>query len=145
MEKGVLGIFGFTGAASAHTLKTYANLYKYPFISISPPTNNRYEQIRKKKSVFNEFENEFQEDERQLNSRDVENAVENENNYDPSNSKEMAAQKNSNFFESTNNSEVEDYQVNMFPDMIPLLVSLLKYNRWKSVYYFYNYQEGEMI
>ena len=141
MGKGVLAIFGFTGAESAHTLKTYANLYKFPFISLSPPTNNRYEQLRKKNSVISEHENEYQLDERR---REVESVIENEteNNRDTLNVNDISDQRNSNNLESSINSEVEDYQINMFPDMIPLLVSLLKYNRWKSVYYFYNYQEG---
>jgi alpha-glucosidase (family GH31 glycosyl hydrolase) len=139
MENGVLVIFGFTGVSSAHTLKTYANLYKFPFISISPPTNNHYEQTKKKNSNFNEYEaDERQEDEA---LRDTENATEKENNYDASN-KNIVDNKNSNNIEGSNNVEVEDYQVNLFPDMIPLLVSLLKYNRWKSVYYFYNNHEG---
>ena len=142
MENGVLAIFGFTGASSAHTLKTYANLYKFPFISISPPTHNHYEQAKKKNSNFDEYEaDERQEDE---GLRDTENAIGKEKSNDTSDKNMNVDNKNSNNIEGSNGVEVEDYQVNLFPDMIPLLVSLLKYNRWKSVYYFYNNHEGSL-
>lgn len=37
------------------------------------------------------------------------------------------------------------YQFFMHPDLVPLLISLTKYHRWKSVYYLYNNQEGNLI
>lgn len=30
----------------------------------------------------------------------------------------------------------------MQPDLIPLLVSLVKNNQWKNIYYIYNHQDG---
>lgn len=36
------------------------------------------------------------------------------------------------------------YQMFMHPNLVPLLISLTKYHRWKNVYYLYNNQEGKL-
>ena len=128
LEKGVLAIFGYTTALSAHALKTYVNLYKVPFISLSPPVSKYIKKTEVKDAIVDdeigfEFSNEVQ-----MHSQIVKRSVHFESNSD--------------IFDRSNRGTDEAYQLNMFPDMIPLLVSLIKYNRWKTMYYFYNYEEG---
>jgi hypothetical protein len=38
-----------------------------------------------------------------------------------------------------------NFQITIHPDMVPVLVSLIKYSRWKSIYYIYNHEEGYII
>ena len=138
MGNGVLAIFGYTSASSSYTLQTYSNLYKYPFISMSSPTYKFYEQLGGKKN--SKEENEFFSDEMENQSqfKNDEDEIVSVSNDESS---ELSRLTNLNNRDESG-LEVEEYQINMAPDMIPILVSLLKYNRWKRVYYLYNYQEG---
>jgi hypothetical protein len=43
-------------------------------------------------------------------------------------------------FKLARNSDVKE--INMFPDFLPMLMSLIKYHRSQNVYYVYNYEEG---
>ncbi len=128
MEKGVLGIFGYTAASSAYTLKTFANLYRVPFISLSPPISKYHNKMERK------FEDSYEEIE---SSNEPQSEI--ESSKRDADSKLIEA---SELTTNTESSNIEEYQLNMYPDMIPLLVSLIKYNRWKTMYYFYNYEEG---
>lgn len=40
------------------------------------------------------------------------------------------------------NSQSKNFQVHMHPDMVPMLISLIKYNRWQIIYYVYNHDEA---
>ena len=35
-----------------------------------------------------------------------------------------------------------NFQITIHPDMVPVLVSLIKYSRWKTIYYIYNHDEA---
>lgn len=113
MSKGVLAIFGQTTLASSESIRSFSNLYKIPFISLSHPVYTK-----------NDIEN-------QKISADFNDPVISDSS---SISKENSTQNES--------KKSENFQINMHPDMVPLLVSLVKYNRWKSVYYIYNHAEG---
>ncbi len=39
----------------------------------------------------------------------------------------------------------KNYDLHMHPDMVPLLISLLKYYRWSFIYYVYNNDEGKIF
>jgi hypothetical protein len=127
MNKGVLATLGFSNGLSAYTLETYSNLYEVPIILLSPP-NKKHNKYSPKQLTYDTVENEnlqfipkkkFQRRE-EFDEEYEEEAVEN------------VADKFTN-----------EFQINMYPDITPLLISLLKYNRWKTVYYIYNYPEGE--
>ena len=143
MNKGVLAIFGYTSDSSAYTLKTYANLYKYPFITMSSPSNKIYEQLERKTLVNDENNDGY------LN-QEITNETQSINNDEETVSEIKSEKDDIGHYKTLNINEEEileadEYQINMAPDMIPLLVSLLKYNRWKSVFYLYNYQGGLKI
>ena len=40
------------------------------------------------------------------------------------------------------NSQSKNFQIHMHPDMVPMLISLIKYNRWQIIYYVYNHDEA---
>lgn len=131
MERGVLAVFGYTSASSAYTIKTYTNLYKLPFISLSHPIYKYRETLPNR---FNNFD---------LRSADeANNEIGSVYNPEFEDTDEKPPLDTGYLFEDKNNLS-PDYQINMFPDMVPLLVSLIKYNRWKSVYYVYNHEEGK--
>lgn len=41
-------------------------------------------------------------------------------------------------------SQTSRYQIFMQPDIGPALVSLIKHSQWDSIYYIYNYEEGNL-
>ena len=131
-----MAIFGYTTALSVHTLKTYANLYKVPFISLSPPDGQYIKKTEKiEDTLADENDEEPQQTQSQIQKRSVDSQLNYENNYE---NLELNSDIN------VDEEPIEEYQLNMFPDMIPLLVSLIKYNRWKTMYYVYNYDEGSI-
>ena len=133
MKKGVLALFGFSTAPSTYTLRSYANLYQIPVFSLSHQPS-KYDEIIKNELVI-----------------ETENELQNSPKIETSKKSTYRIKKNADEYEYTDIAEtpveeiIEEFQVNMFPDMIPLLVSLMKYNRWKMVYYIYNHEEGIQI
>lgn len=114
MSKGVLAIFGQTSFSSAKTIESYANQYNLPFININHPKN-----------IFNP-ENEEK------------NTNINYNHFKPTASENLKSN-------SIKNDKINQvYQMFMHPNLVPLLISLTKYHRWKNVYYLYNNHEGEL-
>ena len=118
MNKGVLAIFGFSTGSSAYTLDAYANLYKVPFISLSEPIDKKIQNFKTENADSNH---------EQLNQK--------------KNSRKRDKDFNEEYEEDASDFSTDDilneYQINMFPDIVPLLVSLIKYNRWKVKYQSY--------
>ena len=104
MKRGVVALLVHASSTAAYTVRTYANLYKLPFISLSHP--------------IYKFENENKQDDNEDDVLTDDESTEKASNSD------------------------DQYVINMHPDMVPLLVALMKYNRWKSVYYVYNHEDG---
>jgi len=126
MNKGVLAALGFTNGLSAYTLETYYNLYEVPFFSLSPPNKKYNKIITRKTASTSEYENLQFNQKKSFKRREDEFYEEYEEDLN----------------EIVSNEDPKEYQINMYPDITPLLISLLKYNRWKTVYYIYNYNEG---
>jgi hypothetical protein len=134
MSKGPLAIFGHWTSASKNSIETYTNLYNVPFLSWSPT-------IYKHETNEENLEKEAFVQQASVENHDGE--FSSEHNYMNS------LQANLNQIHNTNGdhlaNEIADtpsFQVNFHPDLVPLLISLIKYNRWKTIYYIYNHEEG---
>ena len=126
MNKGVLATLGFTNGLSAYTLETYSNLYEVPFFTLSQPNKKYNKIVRKISHPVNGEENLQFKQKKSLRKRQDEFNEE----YEEDTS------------DTVNSEDPNEYQISMYPDITPLLISLLKYNRWKTVYYIYNHPEG---
>lgn len=127
MSKGVLAIFGQTTLTASESIKSFTNTYKVPFISLAHPVSRI--ETKEKRPGHSEYINPHLDH----NGFSTLGADQNqkENQY--------SGQTKSKF---NSDESLDNYQINMHPDMGPLLISLIKYNRWKFVYYIYNHDEG---
>lgn len=48
----------------------------------------------------------------------------------------------SSYARNKNEHKAESFILNMHPDLVPLLVSMIKYSRWKNIYYVYDNEEA---
>jgi hypothetical protein len=130
MSKGPLAIFGHWTTGSKNSIETYSNFYNVPFLSWSPS-------IYKHESNEENLEKEaFVE---QANVDNPDGDFSNENNYMKSSQANLHHVQDHFVSDSV---EKPSFQVNFHPDLVPLLISLIKYNRWKTIYYIYNHEEG---
>lgn len=139
MSRGVLAIFGYTSASAAEAIKSYADFYQVPYISL---TSAVY-----KKSLANDDS-----EDSDFHSIMTENSYESSNNTSLNENDQITIKSNDEIDDELDdeittqsinkNVHLKNFQINMHPDIIPLLVSLIKYNRWKTIFYLYNNDEG---
>jgi hypothetical protein len=141
MSRGVLALFGGLNLSSYNSIKSFVDFYNIPFFTWSYPLyeNDVYylKNVYTKQYDFNN--NEYDLDKNDKNEYDLPNlsdASRNQND-DLYNNLNVENKKNSQF-----ESKKLNYLVNMHPEITPVLISLVKYNRWKTVYYLYNSDEG---
>jgi hypothetical protein len=139
MSRGVLAIFGYTSASAAEAIKSYADFYQVPYISLASAVY--------KTSLVNEDS-----DDSDFNNIMSENSYDSSNNTAFIEDDQTVIESNENLeYEMTTtqsinkNVHLKNFQINMHPDIIPLLVSLIKYNRWKTIFYLYNNDEGLLL
>ena len=142
MSKGVLAIFGFTSSSVADTIKTYTSMHNIPFISLSHP-------VLKYRSHATEL---LQNDDSDMNDGGG------SGNSQPSSSSASSSSYGGGGGGNSESNEIGEmmvsnepiqenvnFQLSMHPDMVPLLISLIKYNRWKRIFYVYNHDEGMSV
>ena len=118
MERGALAIFGEADLATSNSLRSFVNYYNVPFFTWSYP-------------AFNDFNVDYIE-----KKSDLETVV--NDNYESSNkAKKLETNKI-----IKNSGDALNFLLNMHPSFTPALVSLIKYNRWQTVYYIYDHDEG---
>lgn len=124
MAKGVLAVFSNINTASYETLKSFANFYEIPFITMTHPVH-----------VYNYLsgEQDINEDEASFPAID---------SFADKNPQSSTAQNQAKFENRHDGKSTEDFVLTMHPDLVPLLVSMIKYNRWKNIYYVYDNEEG---
>jgi hypothetical protein len=133
MSRGVLVIIGFTSSQTANTINAYTNFHKIPFISLSPPViDYQPPKIADNVDEIKDFNIDLQDVELGLNQDELMTST-------PIIKEELTQQSDKDTEKSLENS----YHINAQPDMVPLLISLVKYNRWNRVYYVYNHPEGK--
>jgi hypothetical protein len=152
MSKGVLAIFAQSSPVSLNSIESFANLYKVPFITTLHPAY-KPDQVQdmyheKKNHYYDQEQVDESDDEDQYSNQKDQNAgFENQENYNfmekqNINSNTMTMNSNNeNSFSHTKN-ENQNFHLTMHPDMVPLLVSFIKYSQWKTIYYIYNHDEA---
>lgn len=124
MERGVLAIFGGISEKSVKAVQSFVNYHQIPFITWNNPS---YEDL--------ERENDYD-----VYSYNV------EYNKDPI----IFRNDEFDYQEQTGNAIKQqtfnntNYLINMHPDISAVLVSLIKYNRHKTIYYLYNHEAGKL-
>lgn len=121
MSRGVLAIFSNINTASHETLKTFTGFYEMPFITMTHPVHKYdYRPLSQTSIDYSNFD-------------DVNRPVPEVQSDEQVSSASVSSKKS---------NASETFLLNMHPDMVPLLVSMIKYNRWKNVYYIYDHEEG---
>lgn len=122
MERGVLALFGETSMLTSDSIKTFVNSYNIPFFTWSYP-NLKYSDF----FDLNKIEND-----QSVIGLDSSTDLQDASSAKPSQSNK------------SNETAKDDYPylLNMHPSFTPLLISLLKYHRWETVYYIYDNDEG---
>lgn len=131
MERGVLAIFAESNIPSSESLSSFVNFYNIPFFTWSYP-NKKNEELNDKK-----FEAES------TSSHDALTTDYSQDYYLTSTKPKIDDQKASQQEEEDSN-EV-NFLLNMHPSYTSVLISLIKYNRWQTIYYLYNHDEGKLL
>ena len=125
MERGVLAIFGGISDKSAKAVQSFVNFHQIPFITWNNPS------YRNNNLKDNEMDSDYE----------MDNFNEDDDNKDP-----IVFRKDQDFTQNVVDNKQADslnetnYLINMHPDISSVLVSLIKYNRYKTIYYLYNHE-----
>lgn len=120
MERGVVALFGETTMLASDSLKQFVNAYNIPFFTWSYPNL--------KTNDFVDFKTEPDLNEQAT----VSDQINDESDTTP----------NKPVINSDAISDEDNYLFNMHPSLTPLLISLMKYHKWSSVYYIYDSDEA---
>ena len=125
MANGVVAIFADLNVATLNSIRSFVNNYNIPFFTWTYPSYNPKE--------IELFDMQYKESDSGYETLD------NLKNYstNPTNTN-IKIEKYSK--ESKYNKR--NYILNTHPTISPLLIKLIKNYRWKTVYYFYNHEEG---
>ena len=147
MSRGSLAIFGSTKLTSMETVKSMTDKYNIPFFSWSFFVQNKEEiNQRFNQQIVNKVQIQIgtsENDTIKLSKRGV--------NFQPANY-EKGEYENSDYSKSilyfkNKNKRIsrEPRQLYLRPNIAPVLIETIKYYRWKSVFYLYNYEQGFLL
>ncbi len=141
MSRGVVVIIGFTSSQTSATLKTYTNFHKIPFINLKSPVINYEETSNDEKreeidEIFRFTQN---------SNTDLQDIEEGNSDIQSTTPKALKQSKNEVKRNEADRQLEDNFQINAQPDMVPLLISLIKYSRWEKVHYLYNNPEGNFL
>jgi len=129
MERGVLAIFGGVSQASAKTIKSFVNYYNIPFITWNNPSYKASEHYLDDNDNEYEANNPTQDEEKDSDEY-------NESEYYVVEPPETT---NKPVVKAPEKENKINYLLNMHPELSSVLVSIIKYNRHKTVYYLYDH------
>jgi hypothetical protein len=136
MNRGILGLFGHIDSDSDNALRAITNLYQMPFITWAPPIY-KYTKSEINHSKLNKKQQDQQNRDEEWFSDDV--ADYHSPHVSPN---KYSSQYNYDHIGTETDNDNQYYQINMYPDLVPVIVSLIKYNRWDRVYFFYNHNDA---
>jgi hypothetical protein len=169
MSKGVLAIFSQSNAISLNSIHPFVNLYKMPFVSTSHPTYKNYKNLepynyeyKHEPVTINPADAAKKEDDDDDDDNGSAGEKDANEHYDTENhlSKHLEMINQAHLNTPTIVDDIispddgngndggenkSNFQLTIHPDMVPVLVSLIKYSRWKSIYYIYNHDEGSIL
>ena len=125
MSRGILAMFSHISTVSYETLRSLTSFYEMPFITMTHPVHE-----------YNYRTNEDKNDDRSF-SLDMSGS---DYSYVDRNSQLSSSYVNR--FNKKSRDNGPSFLLNMHPDLVPLLVSMIKYNRWKNIIYVYDNEEG---
>lgn len=127
MSKGVLAVFAQTNTAASDALKSFTNSYQMPFITVTHPIHEyAYSDENQRERASENHSPSFPINTAEESISKISQQAKAEEDYQKTVEKKMS----------------ENFQFNMHPDLVPMLVSMIKYTRWKNIYYVYNHDEG---
>jgi len=127
MERGVLAIFGGVSQQSAKTIKSFVNHYNIPFITWNNPSYKTSE------NYLDDNDNEYEAN-NPTKDDDSDNQNEESEYY-----AEPSETTTSSVLKTAESEKKVNYLLNIHPELSSVLVSIIKYNRHKTVYYFYDH------
>ena len=137
MSRGALALFGWTAPSSTAALKTITDKYQVPLLTWSHPI------LKKANESDHEYELESEEETSENEEPDHKYLFTNSDLHKKYESvDEITNLATLRKYNEIKNAHARNFQVHMHPDMVPMLISLIKYNRWKIIYYVYNHEEG---
>jgi hypothetical protein len=131
MSRGVLAIFGsFSSSFSINAIRSITNHYDLPFISISNvPRRGYYEQLKSDYEIRNKLLTNTTNNYKDI----IMNVVNKQSEIIKDNNRTNELNVTSNFTHS---------QLYMRPNIIPVLIELIKHYKFSTIYYIYNYESG---
>ncbi len=158
MSRGVLAIFGSTNLASFEIVKSLTNKYNIPFISWSFFFQDNQNILRalqsrndltkhsllKNETVISPVNNNIKQQKRDLNFKPT------RTDYEYSYPYEYETKNYNNGIEYLKNmkkelaTKTEEKQIYLRPLISDILIEMVRYYRWESVYFVYNHEHGEL-
>lgn len=151
MNHGALAVFSNIETSSYETLKSFASFHEIPFITMTHPIHE-YNYM----SSSSPYDSNHEEDDRSSRggSSSMDSSLSNFDAFDDVFDEKRASWQQRTKTEddsmiidskdklSSSSLPRESFLLNMHPDLVPLIVSMIKYNRWKNIYYIYDHEEG---
>jgi hypothetical protein len=131
MERGVLAIFGGIPEESVESIKSFVNFHHVPFIAWNnPPYESEGADVSDEEDTeIREFDTDEESEETELARKRAKATTLAAKTNIPNSSQETVAQAHS-------------YFLNMYPEISSVLISIIKYDRHKTVYYLYDDVSG---
>lgn len=153
MSRGVLAIFSNIETSSYETLRAFTSHHEIPFVTMTHPiheytyASDNDNDNESDRSVIDptlpSFGPESSDDGSFIQHSSVWQDDERKDaRHDSNGARTMGGATSQIGSSHANHANKESFLLNMHPDMVPLLVSMIKYNRWRNIYYVYDYDEA---
>jgi hypothetical protein len=134
MTRGPFAIFGTSEWSTLNTLKSFTNFYNVPYVSWSYLDRKPFYSMNQIKSLNSKITNHHK-----SYSNSYEKIFLRREDYDLIEQKTFIKIQN---HTNMNSFKQPSYQLFLKPDLVPVLIELIRFYDWKHFYYIYNYENG---
>jgi hypothetical protein len=134
MTRGPFVIFGTSEWSTLNTLKSFTNFYNMPYVTWSYLDRKPFHTINQIKHL-----NMKKNDNQKSFSNSYEKIFLRREDYDLIEQKSLIKIQN---HSNINSNKPSSYQLFLKPDLVPVLIELIRFYGWKQFYYIYNYENG---
>lgn len=144
MSRGSLAIFGSTKLGSMETVKSMTDKYNIPFFSWSFFVQNKEKLNQRLEKIVNKAQNKKS----AKSGNSTQKLTKRNANFHPAQYEKGEPDKSDYsksilYFKNTKKRmNREPRQMYLRPNIAPVLIETIKYYRFRSVYFFYNYEQG---
>jgi len=138
MTRGPFVIFGTSEWSTLNTLRSFTSFYNIPYVTWSYLDRKPFYTINQMKNL-----NMKKIDDQKSFASSYEKIFLRREDYDLVEQKSLIKIQNQST--NMNSNKLSSYQLFLKPDLVPVLIELIRFYDWKQFYYIYNYENGSNI